>query len=156
MFVKAVVEAIVSHFARQMSLTWTLFKKATRCFYCRIMLWKDYDIKPRFKGFCLGIFLLLPPTYSKHKKPNKEELTDNGHYENIQEDIMLVNCLHDIACPRTLFSYLLCNGMKKEKCLPIKISTVLCFLDFLLSLDKLIGTLKAQINYPRQINTELG
>lgn len=55
-------------------------------------------------------------------------MTDNGHYESIQEDIMFVNCLHDVACPKILSSCLLCNakrgwkGGEKEKCLPIKIS----------------------------------
>lgn len=36
------------------------------------------------------------------RKSNKEELTDNGHCESIQEDIMSVNCLHDVACPALL------------------------------------------------------
>jgi hypothetical protein len=67
----------------------------------------------------LKVFVFAFSLHDKaNKKPNKEELTDNGHYRNIQEDIKLVNCQHDIACPRTLFLYLLWNlerGKEEEE-----------------------------------------
>lgn len=66
-------------------------------------------------SFCSVAADLMQAGKDENKKSHEEELTDNGHYESIQEDIMFVNCRHDMACPGLLSCLICCFAMFSEK-----------------------------------------